>query len=156
HPDGTFDFVYSIGCLHHTGDLGRAVSEVHRVLRPGGTAVVMLYNRHSFRQLGQVPLARARSLLRAPGRSFREHVRAWYDTNAQGQAAPHTDYVSRDQVRRLFREFAGVRIEPQNFDNLIFGGGRLVIPRERFLDNIARVLGLDLYITAKKAEAATR
>jgi hypothetical protein len=116
----------------------------------------MLYNRHSFRQLGQVPLARARSLLRAPGRSFREHVRAWYDTNAQGQAAPHTDYVSRDQVRRLFREFAGVRIEPQNFDNLIFGGGRLVIPRERFLDNIARVLGLDLYITAKKAEAATR
>jgi SAM-dependent methyltransferase len=34
--DGTFDHVYSIGCLHHTGDLERSVDEVHRVLVPGG------------------------------------------------------------------------------------------------------------------------
>ena len=47
--EGTFDDVYSIGCLHHTGDLVRAVSEVRRVLRPDGRAVVMLYNRHSLR-----------------------------------------------------------------------------------------------------------
>ena len=52
-PDASFDRVYSIGCLHHTGDLPRAVAEVHRVLRPGGRAVVMLYNRHSFRLLVQ-------------------------------------------------------------------------------------------------------
>src|SRR4051794_10759604 len=45
-PDETFDHVYSIGCLHHTGDRGRAVDEVRRVLRPGGVAVVMLYNRY--------------------------------------------------------------------------------------------------------------
>ena len=51
HPDGTFGHVVSIGCLHHTGDLPRAVAEVHRVLEPGGTAMVMLYNRHSLRQL---------------------------------------------------------------------------------------------------------
>ncbi len=34
--DGTFDYVYSIGCLHHTGDLERSVQEVHRVVVPGG------------------------------------------------------------------------------------------------------------------------
>ncbi len=36
HADSTFDYVYSIGCLHHTGDVNKAVSEVHRVLAPGG------------------------------------------------------------------------------------------------------------------------
>ena len=46
----TFDYVYSIGCLHHTGDLRGSVEEVHRVLVPGGRAVVMLYNRHSLRR----------------------------------------------------------------------------------------------------------
>ena len=65
HPDGAFGHVVSIGCLHHTGDLQRAVSEVHRVLRPGGTAMVMLYNRHSWRQL----LVRAR--FTAPARASR-------------------------------------------------------------------------------------
>src|ERR687883_1787450 len=44
-PDDTFDLVYSHGVLHHTPDTERAVGEVHRVLKPGGRAVVMLYHR---------------------------------------------------------------------------------------------------------------
>src|ERR671913_989818 len=46
--DATFDLVYSHGVLHHTPDTVRAVREVHRVLRPGGRAVVMLYHRDSY------------------------------------------------------------------------------------------------------------
>ena len=38
-PTQSFDAVYSFGVLHHTPDIERAVSEVHRVLRPGGTAL---------------------------------------------------------------------------------------------------------------------
>jgi|GEM_PF-7104936 len=30
--DATFDYAYSIGCLHHAGDQSRGISEVHRVL----------------------------------------------------------------------------------------------------------------------------
>ncbi len=41
--DASFDIVYSYGVLHHTPDTRKALSEVHRVLRPGGTALIMIY-----------------------------------------------------------------------------------------------------------------
>jgi SAM-dependent methyltransferase len=129
--DRRFDHVFAIGCLHHTGNLPLAVREVHRVLRPGGSAVVMLYNLHSYRQLRN----RRRS---------RPQVASMYDTNATGETAPHIEYVSAGQVRRLFAEFGSVRIDRRNFDGLPF------IPRERLLGTLDRVLGLDLYVTARR------
>lgn len=47
-PDECFDLVYSHGVLHHTPDTQRAINEAHRVLSPGGTAMVMLYHKNSF------------------------------------------------------------------------------------------------------------
>src|SRR5712664_3366938 len=41
--DETFDLVYSHGVLHHTPDIEAAVNEIHRVLKPDGRAIVMLY-----------------------------------------------------------------------------------------------------------------
>lgn len=149
--DDTFDVVVSIGCLHHTGDLPRAVEEVLRVLVPGGLAFVMLYNAHSFRQLVRVSREQLRAL--RARRSSDEQVRAMYDTNSAGEAAPHTDFVSRREVRRLYAAFSHVSVEAQNFDPLVVPlgrGRRVTIPRERLLGNAARVLGLDLYIHARK------
>lgn len=45
---GSFDAVYSFGVLHHTPDMTAALSEALRVLRPGGTAVIGVYNRRSY------------------------------------------------------------------------------------------------------------
>lgn len=36
HGPEEFDLVVTNGCLHHTGNVNRAVAEIHRVLRPGG------------------------------------------------------------------------------------------------------------------------
>lgn len=43
-----FDLVYSWGVIHHSPDTPKAVSEIHRVLKPGGEAAVMIYHTHSF------------------------------------------------------------------------------------------------------------
>src|SRR4051812_12294904 len=45
--DNTFDVVYSFGVLHHTPEPEKAITEAHRVLKPGGTIIVGLYHRHS-------------------------------------------------------------------------------------------------------------
>lgn len=39
----TFDHVNCIGVVHHTTNPAAAVREIHRVLKPGGTAVVAVY-----------------------------------------------------------------------------------------------------------------
>lgn len=44
-PDNTFDVVYSFGVLHHTLDTQKAINEVHRVLKPGGKSIIMLYHK---------------------------------------------------------------------------------------------------------------
>src|ERR1043166_1646541 len=42
-PGDSFDLVYSWGVLHHTPNTPAAIRSVLRVLRPGGTARVMIY-----------------------------------------------------------------------------------------------------------------
>jgi ubiquinone/menaquinone biosynthesis C-methylase UbiE len=47
-PDRSFDRVTSNGVLHHTPHIEAAIAEIRRVLKPGGEARIILYNRHSF------------------------------------------------------------------------------------------------------------
>ena len=54
----SFDVVYSNGVLHHTPDTAGAIREVHRVLRPGGIAKVMLYHRNSLNYWFEIVLRR--------------------------------------------------------------------------------------------------
>ena len=44
-PDASFDFVWSWGVIHHSADTSRILKEMHRVLRPNGQAIVMVYYR---------------------------------------------------------------------------------------------------------------
>ncbi len=44
---GSVDCVHSSGVLHHIRDLQPTLSELHRVLKPGGQLRVMVYNRDS-------------------------------------------------------------------------------------------------------------
>lgn len=45
----SMDFVVSWGVIHHSGNMTVVLDQIHRVLRPGGRAYLMVYNRHSIR-----------------------------------------------------------------------------------------------------------
>jgi ubiquinone/menaquinone biosynthesis C-methylase UbiE len=45
-PDASFDYIWSWGVIHHSADTKRILSQMHRVLRPGGRATVMVYHRN--------------------------------------------------------------------------------------------------------------
>lgn len=97
--DASFDIVYSWGVLHHSPDTRTAVNEVHRVLRPGGRALVMVYQRHSI--IGW--LLWMRYALMA-GRPFRPLA----DVYSKHLESPGTKAFSVEEVREMFHAFTGV------------------------------------------------
>jgi len=136
-PDNSFDLVYSHGVLHHTPDTAGAVKEVHRVLKPDGKAVVMLYHRDSYnyrvnisilRRLG-VHLLRWNSGVKLvhllTGESedaLQEHARRlkkerkylsseeFLSQNTDGAGNPLARVYSRHEARDLFNDFSQVEL----------------------------------------------
>src|SRR4029079_18982422 len=47
YADATFDVVYGHGVIQYTADPALLIREFHRVLKPGGTGIFMVYNRVS-------------------------------------------------------------------------------------------------------------
>ena len=63
--DGAFDMVFSHGVLHHVPEIKQAQKEIHRVLRPDGELVIMVYARWSLNYLVSIGLIRRAALLAA-------------------------------------------------------------------------------------------
>jgi ubiquinone/menaquinone biosynthesis C-methylase UbiE len=93
-PDASFDFIWSWGVIHHTANTRRVLQEMHRVLRPGGTAVTMVYHRSFwqyyvlggfFRGVLQGDLLRTRSLAKTVQR-FTDGAMARYYTRSEWAA----------------------------------------------------------------------
>lgn len=101
-PDNSFDVVCSMGVLHHIADPKPIVQEMWRVLKPGGRLIVMLYNRHSWKNL---------VLLR---------VRRWFDPQFAGKThqealnyndgpgCPLARVYSEREARALLAEFSNL------------------------------------------------
>ena len=134
-PDASFDLVYSHGVLHHTPDIEAAVREIHRVLQPGGRAMVMLYHRGSYNyRVGIRVLRRAGAglltseagiklinlLTREPIDSLREHAQLAKNGNSSaddflsqstdGAGNPLARVYSRHEARELFKDFSGIEL----------------------------------------------
>jgi SAM-dependent methyltransferase len=138
-PESTFDLVYSHGVLHHTPDTSRAIREVHRVLRPGGRAVVMLYHRHSYNHAVNIRLLRragahllkwqqgvqiVHRLTGEPIESLEEHAsllrknaRGYFNSdeflsrNTDGAGNPLARVYTRTEARELFRDFSRIEMK---------------------------------------------
>ncbi len=136
--DASFDRVYSHGVLHHTPDTARAISEIHRVLKPGGQATIMLYHRGSYNHLIGIRVLRraGAGLLRSergikivhrltgePIESLREHARLpagrndgqassdeFLSQSTDGAGNPLARVYSRREARELFKKFSRVEL----------------------------------------------
>ena len=128
-PDNTFDIVFSHGVLHHIPDIRTAQSEIHRVLKPGGTLVAMLYARGSLNYQVSIrilrravlaaayPLRRSRFLPASPmlrqhlANAEREGLRRYLalDTfthrNTDGPLNPYARVYSPREVAEDFPDF---------------------------------------------------
>jgi ubiquinone/menaquinone biosynthesis C-methylase UbiE len=102
--DNSFDRVSSNGVLHHTPDIHAALAEIHRVLRPGGQATIILYNRSSVHfWLHQIAWRGIRH-----GGLFRKRYRRFLSDIELGEGEPLVRLYSPRQVRRLLAR-AGFR-----------------------------------------------
>jgi ubiquinone/menaquinone biosynthesis C-methylase UbiE len=156
-PDESFDCVVSIGCFHHTGDTQRCLDETLRVLRPGGRAFVMLYNRFSIRQWQEYPKETGRALWRqltlrpTYGERLSDKQRAHYDTDTEGHAAPETQFFSIRDVKGMMKDFRKVECFKENCDHRLHRRtGAVLKKREDRLETVGKRLGLDIYIHAVK------
>ena len=114
--NGSFDIVYSNGVLHHTPNTEAAIAEVHRVLKPAGRAVLMLYCRSSWHYW--VNLFLCVGLLQ--GRAFRDpdwlgRATEWGGKNVQTRENPVTRCYTRRQVFELLRLFEEVSLRKGDF-----------------------------------------
>jgi SAM-dependent methyltransferase len=146
--DASFDFAVAIGCYHHTGDIGQALRETHRLLVPGGRALIMVYNGFSYRRWLRAPASTLSHLVRAragrdPSLTVSTRQRAWYDTNAAGEAPPVTQFVSSAELRRLAADFTDVDFTLEN-------AAVPLGPRAWWLATLGRAAGLDLYASLRK------
>ena len=148
----SFDWIIAVGCLHHTGNLSKAIDNVYSLLKPNGKAMIMVYSASSYRQWWSSPKNTLRRLLSSPKtyqkqtQSVRK-MRAAYDTNLEGDAAPQTEFVTKSELKYLCRKFSKVSVDSENIGN------------EGFLSSMSRPLackifgqffGLDLYCSLQK------
>jgi len=111
--DGSFDLVYSWGVLHHSPNTEAAFAEIHRVLRPGGTARVMIY--HSRSIVGAVLWIRYALLARRPRRSLA-------DVYAHHLESPGTKAFTVAEGEALVSTFSKAVVRSQlSFGDLLQG-----------------------------------
>lgn len=125
-PDEHFDLVWSYGVLHHSPDTRTAVREVRRVLRPGGTARIMIYHLWSWTALNVWLFNCALRLdwRAGPRTALARHLES-----------PGTKAYTRAEARELFAAFSHVDIQTR------LGPGDLLLMRSgsRYQSTVARL-----------------
>ena len=175
-PDGSFDLVYSHGVLHHTPDTEAAIREIHRILRPGGQANVMLYHRDSYNYRINISLLRragvhllrwdagvkvVQALTGESDESLREHARQlqandrylsakeFLSRNTDGVGNPLARVYSRHEALELFKDFETIKLRPYFLNKRWLPLVGPLLPRS-FEAKLASRWGWHLWIYATK------
>ena len=133
YEDNSFDLVFSHGVLHHVPDILEAQREIHRVLKPDGELIVMVYSRWSLNYLVSIGIIRRLGLAvlyftnRDLGGIFGQHlanarvIGLWrylridnfIHKNTDGPLNPYSKVYDLQMVKKDFPSFNVVRAYKQ-------------------------------------------
>lgn len=156
--DESFDLVYSFGVLHHTPDTEKAISEVCRVLKPDGTALIMLYARgwkHYIKRCFIHGILQGRWL----ANKF-DWQKVYNEVSEVNGGAPKTGVYTKRQIKKLFYHFPNLEIKKKRMGEFIDYKpyGTIILPM--FVKNIFNLfsaeslIGENWFIRAQKTKPA--
>lgn len=179
--DAAFDLVFTHGVIHHISDVGATVRELHRILRPGGVLIVMVYHRHSVnyyftimvlrrilaglllvpRASGLVArltgepediLAGHRRLLLAHGAHYLLDRQLFLSRNTDGPGNPLSRVYSRRELERLLApSFQVVDTQVRYLNLRLYPGGNR-LARTQVGRYLERRFGWHLYFEGRKVQ----
>jgi len=140
--DGYFDHIYAFGVIHHSPSTEAIIDEMLRVLKPGGTFTVMIYNRSSINYYIEIMFLRKMlrrllypafmpkflsKLMRLDRDKLETHremllsrpnlaKQEWISMNTDGPECPLAKVYNKDEALKLFGKFSDVRTEVWFFD----------------------------------------
>jgi ubiquinone/menaquinone biosynthesis C-methylase UbiE len=91
--DDSFDVVYAHGVLQYTANIEKMIAEIRRVLKPGGEAILMVYNRYSWLNF----------------------MSKLFGVKLEHEDAPVLNRFSIRQFRNMLSGFSRVEIIPERF-----------------------------------------
>lgn len=108
-PDNSFDLVYSWGCLHHSPNTRKCINELYRVLRHGGTAMVMLYHKgYQYYYMLLCYILGCKWIKK----SLQDYISFKYDK------APLSQLFSKKQLYTFFKDFEDINIQIVTFGGI--------------------------------------
>lgn len=176
-----FDLVFSHGVIHHVPDTEATVREFARVLRPGATAIVMLYHRRSFNYYAGVMMLRRalvgllvlpggptivsritgepedvlvghRELLRKHGIHYLLDRELFLSNNTDGPSNPLSKVYTRQEAHALFAPyFRSVTTQVRYLNLRLYAGGER-FARSHVGNLLERRVGWHLYVEARKGD----
>jgi len=139
--DKQFDFVVSFGVLHHTPNTEKAISEVFRVLKDDGTAIIMFYARGWKHYLKRCLL---HGLLLGKYFKYKCNWQKVYNMISEVHgAAPKTGIYTKRQVKKLFKQFPNVEISKKRLGEFFEYKPYNTYMFPRFILNIFRLFHLE-------------
>jgi ubiquinone/menaquinone biosynthesis C-methylase UbiE len=110
-----FDYVHAWGCLMHMPQTERAIAEIYRVLKPGGTAFGYMYNKNSTTYWWHIWFLRGillAGLVRYKGDT--QKLVSRYTDGLRIGGNPHTKLYTPKQVMEMFDAagFTAINVQP--------------------------------------------
>ncbi|MBV9523003.1 MAG: class I SAM-dependent methyltransferase [Alphaproteobacteria bacterium] len=141
----TFDLVYSNGVIHHTPNTQRTLREIHRVLKPGGRAIIMVYAENSLHYWRNLVFAIGLRQAQFAERSIADIMSASVELSEHG-SKPLVKVYTKRRIRAMLAGFSDISIRQ-----------RQMVPQERprWLSRVPvaaleRVCGWNLIVKARK------